>query len=190
MKSFKEIAVPAIALFLICLIATALLGSTNLLTADKIAQVAEEAAAKARISVCERAEKFEESKVTVDSNEYICYTGMNKKGEIVGYAITTKDKSYGGDIEVMTGFDSEGKITDIEILSIDDTPGLGMNAKKDSFKNEFSGKSGELTVSKTASADNEIQALTGATITSKAVTRCVNLASQICQAAKEVENDG
>ena len=65
-----------------------------------------------------------------------------------------------------------------------------MNAKKESFRNEYLGKTGTLTVSKGASADNEIQALTGATITSNAVTRCVNKATEICENALGGENNG
>lgn len=184
MKNVKEIIIPAVALFIICLISTALLGGTNLLTVDKIAQVAAENAANARLSVCEGAAEFDEVEVKLGEEVYICYTALDKEGNPVGYAVTTQDKSYGGTIEVMTGFDLEGKITGVEILTIDDTPGLGMNAKNESFRNNYIGKSGELTVSKTPTADNEIQAITGATITSNAVTRCVNVASQIVSAAQ------
>lgn len=180
----KEILIPTVALFIICLISTALLGGTNSLTAEKIKQVAAESAAKARTLVLTQATDFEENKITVEDTEYTYYIGKDANGEAVGYTVTTQDKSYGGTIEVMTGFDLDGTIMGIEILTIDDTPGLGMNAKNDSFKNEYVGKTGELTVSKTASADNEIQAITGATITSKAVTRCVNLASTIVSQAK------
>ena len=184
MSKFKEIIIPTVALFVICLISTALLGGTNSLTAEKIKQVAAESAAKARTEVCKDAAEFEEKQFTVDENEYTVYIGKNASGETVGYTVTTQDKSYGGVIEVMTGFDTEGKITGVEILTIDDTPGLGMNAKKDEFRNEYVGRSGELTVSKSASADNEIQAITGATITSKAVTRGVNLGSKIVTEVK------
>lgn len=180
----KEILIPTVALFVICLISTALLGGTNALTAEKIAQVAAETAANARTLVLTTATEFEEKTITFENTEYTYYIGKDTNGEMVGYTVTTQDKSYGGTIEVMTGFDVDGKITGVEILTIDDTPGLGMNAKNDSFRNEYVGKSGELTVSKTASADNEIQAITGATITSKAVTRCVNLASQIVSQSK------
>lgn len=184
MKNVKEIMVPALALFLICLIATALLGGTNALTADKIAQVAEQTAAEARMSVCEGAVDFTATEVTVGDAVYICYTALDAEGNSIGYAVTTQDKSYGGTIEVMTGFDLEGKITGVEILTIDDTPGLGMNAKNESFRNNYVGKSGELTVSKTPAAENEIQAITGATITSAAVTRCVNAATEAYLAAQ------
>lgn len=185
--NIKEILIPTISLFLICAIATALLGITNSVTEKKIEEVAAKAAAEARMKVCENAVSFEEK---TDKNGSVYYEATDKDGKTSGFAITTEDKSYGGKIEVMTGFSADGKITGIEILTIDDTPGLGMNAKKDGFKNEYLGKSGALTVSKNASADNEIQAITGATITSNAVTRCVNKATEIYENAVGGENNG
>lgn len=176
MKKVKDIIIPAVALFAICLVATFLLGGTNMLTKDKIAEVAEKTAQEARLKVCPGATQFSEKTVEVDGVEYAVFEGTDADGETVGYAVTAFDKSYGGEIQIMTGFDSDLKISGVEILSIDDTPGLGMNAKKEEFRSQFSGKSGELAVSKQAQAENEIQALTGATITSKAVTRCVNAA--------------
>ena len=90
----------------------------------------------------------------------------------------------------MTGFSADGKITGVEILTIDDTPGLGMNAKKEEFRKNYIGKNGALSVSKNASADNEIQAITGATITSNAVTRCVNSATDIYNNVTGGEQNG
>lgn len=185
--NIKEILIPTISLFLICAVATALLGLTNSVTEKKIEEVAAQAAAEARLKVCENAVSFEEK---TDKNGNIYFEAMSKDGETVGFAITTEDKSYGGKIEVMTGFSADGKITGVEILTIDDTPGLGMNAKKDGFRNEYLGKSGILTVSKNVSEDNEIQAITGATITSNAVTRCVNTATEIYENAVGGENNG
>ena len=181
MKKLKEVLIPAIALFLICLVATFLLGGTDFLTKEKIAEVAEKAAEEARLKVCTQAVSFRET-------ENGCFIALDEKGNTVGYAVSTKDKSYGGDIEVMTGFDKDGNITGIEILSIEDTPGLGMNAKGEKFRNQFIGKSGELEVSKTPGNENEIQAITGATITSNAVKRCVNAAIEILNAETAGEN--
>lgn len=181
MKRFKEVLIPSVSLFLICLMATFLLGGTDFLTKDKIAEVAEKAAEEARIKVCSQAVSFSET-------ESGCYIALDENGNTVGYAVTTKDKSYGGDIEVMTGFDTDGNITGIEILSIEDTPGLGMNAKGEKFRNQFIGKSGEIEVSKTPENENEVQAITGATITSNAVKRCVNAAIEILNAETAGEN--
>lgn len=184
----KEIAMPAVALFIICFISTLLLGGTNLLTKDKIALVAAEKAENARKSVCAEAVTFTENQVEVNGQTYTVYTGLDGENKVVGYTVSALDKSYGGAIEVMTGFDTELKITGVEILTIDDTPGLGMNAKKDSFRDQFKGKTGELTASKSPTQDNEIQAMTGATITSKAVTRCVSAAYKAVQT--QIETGG
>ena len=169
----KEILLPSVTLFFICLVATLLLSMTNSVTKDKIAAVEKQQAEKARQLVLPDAVSFD--KVDADGDTEIM-EGKNLDGETVGYTVTTMDKSYGGDIKVMTGLDPEGKVTGVEILTIDDTPGLGMNAKKEGFRNQYKDKeAGGLVVSKTASGD-EIQAITGATKTSNAVTRCVNAA--------------
>ena len=67
-----------------------------------------------------------------------------------------------------------GAITGVEILSHGETPGLGANAVKPDFKNRFIGKSGQLTVDKNSNDGQNVQAITAATITSKAVTGAVN----------------
>ncbi len=74
----------------------------------------------------------------------------------------------------MVGLDTEGTIVGIEILSHSETPGLGANAVKDDFKGRFAGKSGALTVDKVSNDGQNIQAITAATITSKAVVSAVN----------------
>ena len=77
----------------------------------------------------------------------------------------------------MIGLDTEGTVTKIAVLSANnETPGLGQNIKKDTFLDQFIGKNGEISVVKTTPADNEIQAITSATISSSAVTRTVNAA--------------
>ena len=98
-------------------------------------------------------------------------------GETLGYAVNvTTSEGYGGDITFSMGVQLDGTLNGISILSISETAGLGMNATKDEFKNQFSDKNAEaFEVTKAgASADNEINAISGATITSKAVTGGVN----------------
>lgn len=98
-------------------------------------------------------------------------------GAEVGYVMSvTTPEGYGGDITFSMGVQSDGTLNGISILSIAETPGLGMNADSDSFKGQFADKNVEsFVVTKTgASADNEIDALSGATITSNAMTGGVN----------------
>ena len=98
---------------------------------------------------------------------------------IIGYVFTTSAKGYGGDIITMVGIKADGTVSGMDFLSISETAGLGMNADTDEFKNQFAGKIGEIGLNKNTPAENEIQALTGATITSKAVTEAVNIALEL-----------
>lgn len=178
MKKFtlKDILVPTISLFVICAVVTALLAATNSVTAPKIEQLKIESANKIKAAVLSSAKSFSEEKtVTLDGKTYAYYEGLDGD-KIVGYVFTTSAKGYGGDIETMVGVNTDGTVSGIDFLSISETVGLGMNADTDEFKSQFTGKIGEIGVNKTAPEENEIQALTGATITSKAVTEAVNIA--------------
>ena len=168
-KKNKEIIVPSATLLVICLVATLLLGVTNLLTAGQIAKLEEETKIAAMNEVLP-AEDYTQT----EGKEI--YTAV-KNGAVAGYIFVTGAKGYGGNISVMTAVDPAGKILAVSILSAsDETPGLGQNVTKEGFYSQFLGLSGEITVVKNGanSTDNEINAVTGATISSKAVTKAVN----------------
>lgn len=179
MKNFKEVLKPAIALFAICLVASLLLGLTNSVTVDKIAAIAVETENNARAAVFPEAADFSDNKtVKLDGTEYSYNEALDESGNVIGYTFSTTSKGYGGDVSIMTGVKADGTINAIEVLDVsNETPGLGSNAKKDSFKEQFVGMSGVIGVS-TASkkAANSIDALTGATYTSNGVTNAVNQA--------------
>lgn len=188
MKKFdlKEVLVPTVSLFLISAIVTLLLAVTNSVTAPKIAQLQIETENKTKIAVLADASDFSDAEtVSLDGVDYTYYTGFDKDKNVVGYVFTTSSKGYGGDIVTMVGVKSDGTISGMDFLSISETAGLGMNADTDEFKNQFVGKSGEIGLNKNTPAENEIQALTGATITSKAVTSAVNIALELFE---EVNN--
>ena len=175
MKNFKlsEILKPVIVLTAICLITSGLLAYTNDITKDKIDDQDKIAAQEAQKKVLSQAADFEAVNEDKDDGYAI---GKDADGAVVGYVFTTTDKSYGGEIEVMVGVKPDGTVNAVEILTISDTPGLGMNAKNAEFLDQFIGKIKGIGVNKNEPAENEIQALTGATITSSAVTRAVNTA--------------
>lgn len=168
----KAILLPAIALLLICLVATTLLAGTNLITSEKIALNAVEKENSSRMVVLPDAGDFSEV-TTLESGITYC-AGLDKDGNTIGYVFTSGAKGYGGTVAVMVGLDTEGVITGIEILSHSETPGLGANATGEAFKSRFNGKSGQLTVDKNSNDGQNIQAITAATITSKAVVSAVN----------------
>lgn len=104
------------------------------------------------------------------------YRALAPNGSLLGYVleVTTKE-GYGGNIELMVGITMDGSISGISILSISETPGLGMQAG-DVLVPQFEGRTAESFVyTKTgAVAENEIDAISGATITTRAVTNAVN----------------
>ena len=175
-SKLKAILIPTLALFLICLIATVLLALTNNVTAQTIAQNAVETANAARAEVLDAA-AFTEDAVEAQTGLTYC-TGQNDNGETVGYVITSAAKGYGGDVKVMVGYDLSGTIVGFTILDCsNETPGLGQNSKKPEFMGRLIGKSGTLTVDKYSNDGQNVQAITAATITSKAVVKAVNAAT-------------
>ena len=96
-----------------------------------------------------------------------------------GYVITTTDKDgFGGNIQITVGIKKDGTINGVSILSISETAGLGMKAKEADFKDQFKDKNVEkFTYTKTGeSGDDMIDAISGATITTNAVTNAVDSA--------------
>lgn len=181
----KDILIPAVALLIICLVATTLLAGTNLITSEKIALNAVETEKASRMLVLPEGKSYGEV-VSLDNGITYC-VGTDDSGNQVGYVFTAGAKGYGGTVAVMVGLDNDGVITGIEILSHAETPGLGANAVKPDFKNRFTGKSGTLTVDKVSNDGQNVQAITAATITSKAVTNAVNL---VTAAFEEINNAG
>lgn len=180
MKSLTEILKPALTLTIICLIISLALAGTNVLTADAIAQNNEKEAYETRIKVLEGADDFEtvaiEPFTTEDGSQFV---EMVRATNGTGYVATTTTKGYGGEMTVMTGFDNDGNIVGVSVLSSSETPGLGKKAEEPDFTEQYLGKSGPLSVVKnTAGSDSDIVAISGATISSKAVTAAVNCASQ------------
>ncbi len=186
--NFKEILVPTVALFVFCLVATALLAGTNMITKGKIADNAVQTEIQSRKAVLSAGETY--SEVTALDNGVTYCIGTDADGNEAGYVFTAGAKGYGGTVTVMVGIGTDGKITGIEILSHSETPGLGANATKDDFKGRFVGKSGILTVDKNSNEGQNIQAITAATITSKAVTSAVNLITETYTQITGGENNG
>ena len=116
----------------------------------------------------------------------------NDKKELIGHVVkVTTEDGYGGDITLVVGIDTNDEITGIEVLSIDETVGLGMNAKNDNFKNQYYHKSvTDFKITKTGKQnEDEIDALSGATITSSAFNNAINGALAINQEIKEANHE-
>ncbi len=185
----KSVLIPTITLFLICVIVTGLLAGTNAITKDQIAAQAAETERVSRTMVLPSAADFQENTLSGEDGDIVYYTGVDSSGNTAGYVFTTEAKGYGGTVQVMTGLDGEGKVSGVVILSHDETPGLGANAEKEEFRSQYVGQSvsnAPLSVVKSGQAgEGQILAITGATITSTAVTDAVNQAVELYSLVKE-----
>lgn len=163
-------------LLIITAFAGLLLGGAYAITKEPIAQQTIKTNTNAMKELINTADKFDKKDVKLTGN-ILEVNEAKRNNKTLGYAIKVNSKGYGGNIEIMVGISNEGKIDGIKILSLSETPGLGANSTKPSFYGQYKGKSTKtpLAVTKSSNAkDNEIQAITGATITSKAVTKGVN----------------
>ena len=187
MKNTGFIIKLAAILFGIAFVCTFILVLCNDITAPIIAENTKIAEEEAKQSVLPEATGgFETVKNFSSTGVKEAYIGKDGKGEVVGYCfkVSTKDnenKAFGGEILMIVGIDKDLKITGVDLTTLAETPGLGAKADEDEFKNQFKGKSGELTVVKSGAKDSEIQAISGATISSKAVTEGVNNATIAAQ---------
>ncbi len=176
----------AIILTVITLVSGCLLGLVYEITKEPIAKAKYEAQQQAYRNVFADAEKFEDMEgfpeEGIDSEDGAntinnVVTALDSSGNPLGYVVTiTSHAGYGGDITLSVGITSDGTVNGYSITTIGETAGLGMKAKETKFSSQFNGKTAEsFSVVKGSSAsDDQIVAISGATITSNAVTNAVN----------------
>jgi len=184
----KSMIKDALILFVITLVAGLLLGFVYDVTKEPIAQQKAKAKAQACKNVFAAAETFEPilsedgpttyfmawKDSNVDIDEVIRV--LDSSGQLMGYVITVTDhEGYGGDIQFSMGVTLDGTLNGISLLSISETAGLGMKAG-DVLVPQFANKKVEsFTYTKSGStSDSEIDAISGATITTNAIVNGVN----------------
>ncbi len=176
----KEVAA-WLALMLITVVAAACLALTNEKTRDIIAAQEEQNAETARKTLISSADAFEPVDLSEDSGLTTLYAGK-ENGETVGYVAMVTATGFGGPVEVTVGMDMDGRVIGISVggSQFSETAGLGAKAKEETFTAQFDGREIPLRVVKSAAdrADDTIDAITSATITSTAVTNAVNTAGE------------
>lgn len=186
----KETLTLTIKLLVICAVVAALLAWVNGVTAPMIAENNQKDFEAAMAEVLPDAGGFEKvSSDTFSPSETGVKLDSVYRAKSGGYVISTIcSEGYGGDISVMVGIDSDNKVRQAKVMSMSETPGLGAKSTQPEFINQYSGLSEGISVIKNAApSGNEIAAISGATITSKAVTKCVNTALEAAAFAAESE---
>lgn len=186
----NKIVKDAVILTIITLIAGFSLTIVYEITKEPIAQAQQNSKDQAYQAVLEAADSFEAMDISgaqnvLDNGGYKSVeleeaaTGYDSSGAVAGYVFTiTTHQGYGGDITCTVGMRTDGTVNGIEMLSISETAGLGMKAKEPEFKDQFAGKRVEVFAytKEGARLDDEIDVITGATVTTSAVTGGVNAA--------------
>ncbi len=187
----KRIIHDALILTAFTLVLGLILGVVYGITKDPIDKANIAAAQKAYQAVFADADSFETVDYDADkANEIVADAGykdtiddveeaLDKSGETLGYVITVtaKDGSQGS-ITFSVGIQNDGTVNGYSITSIAETPGLGMKAEEEEFYSQFEDKNVEAfnVVKQTPASDDEIEAITGSTITSKAMANGCNAA--------------
>ena len=203
-SSFKSILV----ITLITVVAGLLLGLTHEVTAEPIRREQEAARKRSQQAVFEDAASFEEIDISADLEKLSAlftenglknvrvnavYRAKDSAGALLGYVVDSlSSEGYGGDIEIMSGIRNGEKpsLNGISFLALSETAGMGMKAKEEPFASQFNGLDVSEHVVYTKSGKtlpNEIDAISGATITSSAVTDAVNAAVLAAAYYTEVE---
>ncbi|MBQ1978795.1 MAG: RnfABCDGE type electron transport complex subunit G [Alistipes sp.] len=164
-------------LFSITLIASAGVGAVNMITVEPIA-AAKAAATEAALGVVLPAfDKTESEELSIDEMPIVVYTATNA-GQTVGYAVETMTKSgFSGVVKLMVGFLPDGTINNVNVLQQAETPGLGtkMCDEGNPLLAGVKGKEGTATF-RVKKDGGEVDALTAATISSRAYLDAVNRA--------------
>lgn len=192
-SKLREKLYPTVSLLLICIVTTFLLALVYALAEETIQIRAKEEAVAARLAVMPEADRFEqlEGEESLDDEAIVQAVYAAYQGDVlVGYVFDTIASGYAGPVHSFVGVDAvELRITGLRITDSSETPGLGGNASKPSFYTLFEGMGGEgnsiVVVKSDAISNNQIEALSSATVTTYTVVNQANAALET--AAKLLE---
>lgn len=148
----------------ICTGIALLLSVVNMLTENVIAENVVKEQNKAVLSIFPDGEEVKE--YTLGSGETVF--AIIKDGGIIGCCVNSVGSGYGGDINLMVGIDTDGKVSGISFVSMSETPGVGTKVKGKGFVSQFLG------LGETAEVGGNIDGISGATFSSKGVAEAVN----------------
>jgi Na+-translocating ferredoxin:NAD+ oxidoreductase subunit G len=171
-------------LLIFCAVATGILAYVDSITRPKIDQLKARQQREAREFLIPGADFERVAEAVPDADSLVYFIARDPaSGEIKGYIFTAAKAGYSSTVKTMAAVDPDFKLINITVVEQAETPGLGANSENESFTSQFTGLSPEqLQVDKDG---GQITSLTGATITSRAVTN--SLKEQIARVRRSVE---
>ncbi len=190
-KQRNELIRLSVTLFLIASIVAILLAVANYFTSPIIAKKAEERINQSLATLFIDADHFELIKTTVEEvtllNDVVpiqaVYAAKSFENETLGYCIQVTPQGYSDVIDMVVACNQDDIVTGVEILSINDTPGVGQKVQNDlDFQKSVLGINNVVNpVQSAPSSKREIQVIAGATVSSKAYINGVNAAIEVAQ---------
>ena len=186
---FKDL-LPALILALICGICVFLLAGTYSLTRGEIEKQEEASAQERKLTIFPDADSFEDLEYSAEIKSELQTKGIEpdevfvakaKDGSVLGYIFVTSGFGYAGNIETTTGIGADGKIVMVIATAASDTPKLGKEVEGRPFLDGFTG----LGTDSEIVLNQDVDAVSGATISSRAATGCINRAREAYQFFKE-----
>ena len=177
MKKTVDFIKPAAVLLVVAAVVACVLGLVDMMTRDRIEAIRIETMNKAMQAVLP-AESYEDLEVEDNGEINAVYAA-----DVGGWVVQVTESGSQGTITLMVGVDADLTCTGISVTDSSETAGLGAIAsqasdKGDAFRSQFVGQSGTVAVTKDG---GEINALTGATITSRAISTGVTAALALCE---------
>ena len=158
----------ALKLLIISAVTALLLAGVNALTAPRIAENNELEKKNAIAAIFPSSDDCQLTDISADGVELVYL--VLKDGDLLGYAASVSTMGFGGEIELMVGVTAEGTVKGIKVVSHSETPGLGSRVDDEGYLSQYAGLGGNLSIG------SDVDAITGSTISSKAVLRGVNAA--------------
>ena len=186
---FKDL-LPALILALICGICVFLLAGTYSITRSKIDEQEEASAQERKLTIFPDADSFEAVEIPEDMKKELTeknilpdevFTAKGKDGSVMGYIFVTSGFGYAGQIETTTGIGTDGKIVMVIATAASDTPKLGKEVEGRPFLDGFTG----LSTGSEIVLNQDVAAVSGATISSRAATGCISRAREAYLLLKE-----
>lgn len=169
MKDMKYYLKVTLALLLICTVVSGLIAVVNSLTVDVIAANAQKAREQAVKQIFSSMTAMQDAEKEYPDGVNTVYA-VYRNDACIGYAVDLDSRGFGGDINMIVGLGTDGTVCGVRVVSHAETPGLGSRATLADYLDNFIGVGERLTVKE------DVDAISGATISSKAVVAGINLA--------------
>ncbi len=168
-RSMREIVLIGAKLLLICALVAGIISFVYSLTLDKYNENLQGTKNQALGQIFGTSE-LQSSVISPEGSEQVIYA-VYVADSLIGYCVEAKAPGFGGDIELMVGYNEAREVCGVSVVAHSETPGFGALAAEPAFLDQYKGKSGEVVLG------DGIDAVSGATISSRAVTDAVNAAS-------------